>query len=177
MSKSEKTPLNLTLCFIHLNYAAAMSCTDCYPDVQCCCSLCVADKRESKAVRQRCLSILSNCLSSCDIDGLNSDTYCKGWQISTHDLAYKHQHSWSTTCRVWTVAYSMCTALCCTADFKENPSLSAIMSKASGDVKKNVRADLSDISFNLWSKCTCRFPSEQFRPLDCLLRWAILSGC
>ncbi len=94
----KNTPLNLTLCFIHLHYAAAVSFTDCYPDVQCYCSLCVTDKIQNKAVRQRCLSTLSNCLSSCDIDGLNNDTYCIGWQISTHNFTYKHQNTrWSGT--------------------------------------------------------------------------------
>ncbi len=62
------------------------------------CSLCVTDKIQNKAVRQRCLSTLSNCLSSCDIDGLNNDTYCIGWQISTHNFTYKHQNTrWSGT--------------------------------------------------------------------------------
>lgn len=73
-----------------ITYVAAVNFTDWYTHVQCCCFLCVTDKREreSKAERLRCLSTLSNCLSSCDIDGLNSDIYCIGWQISTQNLTY-----------------------------------------------------------------------------------------
>lgn len=59
----------------------------------------------------------------------------------------RYQHtSTGRACRAQT---SRTCTQACAADFKGNLSLSGIMSKASGDVKKDVRADLNDTSFQI----------------------------